>query len=53
MYLDKMVYGFLGVLIYGNPCTTAFTLYKEIYRLEVNTRNIESEKRTRFYNDLL
>lgn len=33
MYSDKILHGFLGVVIYGNPCVIAFTLYKEIYRL--------------------
>ena len=53
LYLSSVTYGCLGVIIYGNPVAFPYTLYKEIYRLEVNLRNIENEKKNSFYNDLL
>ena len=43
----------LGIGIYANPFLLPFTIYKEIYRFEVDVRNLEDEKKTRFYNSLL
>ena len=52
-YIDKMGWGAVGALIYLNPITFFFVLYKEVYRLEVNLRGIEDEKNTDYYNELL
>ena len=52
-YIDKIVWGAVGTLIYLNPITFFFVLYKEVYRLEVNLRGIEDEKNTDYYNEVL
>jgi hypothetical protein len=53
LYVTSMVYGFVGIVIYANPFLLPFTIYKEIYRFEVDVRNLEDEKKTSFYNSLL
>jgi len=53
LYASLMLYGFFGIGIYANPFLLPFTIYKEIYRFEVDVRNLEDEKKTRFYNSLL
>ena len=53
LYLDKLVWGIVGMLWYLNPVGGFFGLYKEIYRLEVNLRNIEDEKLTAYYNEVM
>ena len=52
LYLDKLVWGIGGMLWYSNPIGGFFGLYKEIYRLEVNLRNIEDAKLTAYYNEV-
>lgn len=52
LYLDKLVWGIGGMLWYSNPVGGFLGLYKEIYRLEVNLRNIEHEKLTAYYNEV-
>jgi len=52
LYLNSVFYGFCGVLIYANPILIPSSAYKEIYRLEVNLRNLENEKKTDYYNNL-
>ena len=53
LYVSSLVYGFFGICIYANPVLLPFTIYKEIYRFEVDVRNLEDEKKTSFYNSLL
>ena len=53
LYLDKVGWGFLGVSFYILPVFCFIAVYKEIYRLEVNIRHLEDEKKSRFYNELL
>jgi hypothetical protein len=53
LYLDKLVWGVGGIFWYLNPCTFFFVLYKEIYRLEINLRGLEDEKKTEYYNKVL
>ena len=53
LYTDSIFKGVFGMFVYGNPIFFPLTLYKEIYRLEINTRNLETEKSSSFYNDLL
>jgi len=52
-YLDKLAWGVGGTFLYLNPCTFLFVLYKEVYRIEVNLRGIEDEKKTDYYNEVL
>ena len=49
-YIDKMCWGVAGTVIYLNPVSFFFVLYKEIYRLEVNLKGLEDEKKTAYYN---
>ena len=53
LYSMKIWYGVFGVMTYLNPILLIFTIPKEIYRLEVNVRNMDDEKKTNFYNSLL
>lgn len=53
MYCDKIIYGFYGSLLYAIPTFLPFMMYKELYRLEVDLRNLEHEKNSRNYNDIL
>jgi hypothetical protein len=52
LYMYSMSHGFIGVLMYANPLLFPITASKEIYRLEVNLRNLENEKNTDYYNNL-
>jgi hypothetical protein len=52
-YIDKMCWGVAGILIYLNPVSFLFVLYKEVYRLEINLRGIEDEKKSEYYNEIL
>ena len=53
LYIEKITYGFYGLLIYINPVFLPWTFYKEFYRLEINLRGLEKEKETNFYNKIL
>ena len=53
LYLNLIVNGVYGIFIYANPIFAPLTIYKEIYRLEINVRNLENEKNSDFYNKLL
>ena len=53
MYLQSSIHGLFGIFLYGNPLFFPYFLYKELYRLEINIRNLEKEKNTIWYNDLL
>lgn len=52
LYSDKIYYGLFGVIVYANVVFLPFTIYKEIYRLEVKLRGIEYEKNTEKYNTI-
>jgi len=52
-YLDKIGWGLLGACCYFNPFTFFIVLYKEVYRIEVNLRGLEDEKKTDYYNKVL
>jgi hypothetical protein len=53
LYSDSIIYGFYGLIIYMNPPMFPFTIYKELYRLEVNVRNLEDEKKTEYYHNII
>ena len=52
-YTSKIPYGVMGTFFYINPFLGPIILYKELYRLEVNIRGLESEKKSDYYNELL
>ena len=52
LYLDKLAWGIGGTLWYSNPVSGFFGLYKEVYRLAVNLRGLEDEKKTAYYNEV-
>jgi len=51
-YLSSISNGFFGSELYILPFTIPICLMKEIYRIEINLRNLDEEKKTRFYNTL-
>lgn len=53
LYSSILIHGFCGALFYATPFLLPFFVYKELYRLEINLRNLEHEKKGRFYNELL
>ena len=53
IYTNIFLHGAAGTIFYAFPFSFPFFLYKEIYRLEVNTRNLENEKKSRFYKELI
>ena len=53
LYTSSIIEGIFGIILYANPILFPFTLYKEIYRLEINSRNLENEKKSRYYNELI
>ena len=52
LYLSSLGYGIFGVVLYANPFFLPCSVYKEVYRFEVNFRNLENEKKTYDYNNL-
>jgi len=52
LYISKGQQGLLGMFLYINPLLFPFHMYKELYRLEVNLRGLEEEKKTDYYNQL-
>ena len=52
LYSSSFMYGIFGLVIYANPILLPFTTYKEVYRLEINIRNL-NEKQDKYYNELL
>ena len=52
LYSDSFLNGMYGIFIYANPFFVPFTIHKELYRLEVKTRNLENEKNSSYYNKL-
>ena len=53
IYSNSVIYGLFGLIMYANPILFPIGIHKEIYRLEVNMRNLENEKKSKYYNDLL
>ena len=44
--------GIMGSFVYINPFILLVMIPKELYRLEVNLRNMEDEKKTTYYNEI-
>jgi hypothetical protein len=53
LYTDAFMWGVGSTLAYLNPFLCFITIGKEIYRLEVNLRGLENEKKTAYYNTVL
>jgi len=53
LYIDKIAWGIGGVIFYLSPVGVFIGLYKEVYRLEVNLRGLEDEKKTDYYNKVM
>jgi hypothetical protein len=51
-YTKKLGNGLLWSIIYINPLLLIYTIPKEIYRLEVDIRGLEDEKKRDFYKRL-
>jgi len=49
----RLCCGFAGAIVYIHPFLLFLTVPKELYRLEVNVRGLEDEKKSDFYNRLL
>ena len=49
-YITSILYGIYGSSAYIFPLTSPVCFMKEIYRIEINLRNINDEKKTKFYN---
>ena len=52
-YLEKISIGMIGIMVYACPLFIFYTLPKEIYRLNVNIKNLENEKNTHYYKSLI
>ena len=53
IYFSCFINGLFGIIMYANPILLPICIYKEMYRLEVDIRNLETEKKSNFYNDLI
>jgi hypothetical protein len=53
MYIYSFGHGCRGSFYYFFPIFFPIIIHKEIYRFEVNMRNIEKEKTSSYYNELL
>lgn len=52
-YYEYFSFGMCGMIMYVNPFCLLKIIPREIYRLEVNLRNLEDEKKTRYYNEIM
>jgi hypothetical protein len=53
IYSNSVIDGIFGIIVYANPVLLPITIHKELYRLEVNIRNLENEKNSKYYNNLM
>jgi len=53
LYINKAAWGLCGTVLYLTPPFFFIVAYKEVYRLEVNLRCLEDEKKTAYYNEVL
>lgn len=52
LYSDSLIGGMSGIIYYANPLLLPFTIHKELYRLEIDIRNLETNKNSKYYNEL-
>lgn len=52
LYVDRVGDAVWGGLVYLNPLMLPVTVPKELYRMEVNLRGLEEERKTDRYNKL-
>ena len=52
-YISQLGHGCFGTVIYIIPFMCIFPVIKELYRLEINLRGLEEEKKKRDYYNLL
>ena len=52
LYSKRITHGFFGMIMYACPFFIFITISKELFRLEVNIRNLENEKNEDYYNKL-
>jgi hypothetical protein len=52
LYSQRITHGFFGMIMYACPFFIFMTISKELFRLEVNIRNLENEKNEDYYNKL-
>jgi hypothetical protein len=52
LYSSRMMRGLLGAFFYMNPAIYVAIIPDELYRIEVDIRGLEEEKKTRRYNCL-
>ena len=50
---DKVFTGLYGGVIYANPFLLPLSIYRELYRLEINIRGLEEEKNSKKYYELI
>ena len=53
LYSSKLLNGCLGTFLYANPMFFVPMIVKEVYRLEVNVRNLDDVKKQEYYNELI
>ena len=53
MYLTSLSYGLFGIIVYANPILLPITIHKELYRFEIDMRNLETKKKSMYYNHLI
>ena len=53
LYTDAFLWGVCSACAYVNPFTFVVVCNKEVYRLEVNLRGMEEEKKSQEYNKVL
>ena len=51
-FSHRVMNGVLGMFIYANPICWIVIIPKELYRLEVNVRNMKSEKKRDYYHEI-
>ena len=53
IYSKSLIDGMFGIIMYANPILLPISIHKELYRLEIDIINLENEKNSKYYNDLI